>query len=157
MSHFHGRILGCVYTIFSQCQILTSCRVDHVPHSVVSNLIFALIYGIHLSYEWSFHLYPHIIYIYYFVASCPFLLWHSPNGVVLCCYQKKFSFSLKASLSQPCPSLLVEDFDYYYYYYLLIRAFHISVSWGSFTGVWVTASLPKSLGLFSVFWPFSIM
>ena len=40
---------------------------------------------------------------------------------------------------------------------LLIRVFHISVSWWSFTGVWVAASLLKSPGLFSVFWPFSIM
>ena len=40
---------------------------------------------------------------------------------------------------------------HYYYYYLLIRVFHISVSWWSFTGDWVTASLLKSPGLFSVF------
>ena len=40
---------------------------------------------------------------------------------------------------------------------LLIRVFHISVSWWSFTGDWVTASLFKSPGLFSVFCPFSIM
>ena len=38
-----------------------------------------------------------------------------------------------------------------------LRVFHISFSWGSFTGVWVTASLLKSPGLFSVFWPFSII
>ena len=44
-----------------------------------------------------------------------------------------------------------------FYHYLLIRVFHISISWWSFTGVWVTASLLKSLGFFSVFWPFSIM
>ena len=44
-----------------------------------------------------------------------------------------------------------------YYYYLLIRAFHINVSWWFFTGVWVTVSLFKSPGLFLVFWPFSIM
>ena len=30
---------------------------------------------------------------------------------------------------------------HYYYYYLLIIVFHISVSWWSFTGIWVTASL----------------
>ena len=35
------------------------------------------------------------------------------------------------------------------------RVFHISTSWWFFTGVWVTASLLKSPGLFSVFWPFS--
>ena len=40
---------------------------------------------------------------------------------------------------------------------LLLRVFHISVSWWSFIRVWVTASLLKSPGLFSVFWSFSIM
>ena len=49
------------------------------------------------------------------------------------------------------------DYYYYYYYYLLIKVFHISISWWFFTGVWVTASLLKSPGLFSVFWPFSVM
>ena len=38
-----------------------------------------------------------------------------------------------------------------------LEIFHIRVSWWSFTGVWVTASLLKSPGLFSVFWLFSIM
>ena len=38
--------------------------------------------------------------------------------------------------------------------YLLIRVFHIGVSWLSFTGDWVTASLLTSPGLFSVFWPY---
>ena len=38
-----------------------------------------------------------------------------------------------------------------------LRVFHISFSWWSFTGVWVTASLLKSPGLFSVFWQFTIM
>ena len=46
---------------------------------------------------------------------------------------------------------------YYYYYYLLIRFFFISVSCWFFTGVWVTANLLKSPGLFSVFFLFSIM
>ena len=45
----------------------------------------------------------------------------------------------------------------YYYFYYSLRVFHISVSWLSFTGVWVTASLFKSPGLFSVFWPISII
>ena len=49
------------------------------------------------------------------------------------------------------------DLDKYYYYYYYFRVFHISVSWCSFTGDWVTPSLIKSPGLFSVFWPFSIM
>ena len=37
------------------------------------------------------------------------------------------------------------------------RVFHISVSWWSLTGVWATVSFLKSPGLFTVFWPFSIM
>ena len=48
-------------------------------------------------------------------------------------------------------------YNYYYCCYLLIRVFHISVSWWYFTGDWVTASPLKSPGLFSVFWRFSIM
>ena len=44
-----------------------------------------------------------------------------------------------------------------YYYYYSSRVFHISISWWFFTGVWVTASLLKSPGLVSVFWPSSAM
>ena len=40
---------------------------------------------------------------------------------------------------------------------LLLLVFHISLSWWFFTGVWVTASLLKSPGLFLVFLPFSII
>ena len=49
------------------------------------------------------------------------------------------------------------SYYHYYYYYSLIRAFHINVSRWFFTGVWVTASLLKSPGLFLVFWLFSTM
>ena len=38
-----------------------------------------------------------------------------------------------------------------------LEFFHISISCWFFTGVWVTASLLKSPGLFSVFWPLSEM
>ena len=37
------------------------------------------------------------------------------------------------------------------------KFFHISVSWCSFTGVWVTTSLLRSLGFFSVLWPMSTL
>ena len=50
---------------------------------------------------------------------------------------------------------ILNDYHYYYYYYSF-GVFH-SVSWLSFTGVWVTANLLKSPGLFSVFWLISIM
>ena len=38
-----------------------------------------------------------------------------------------------------------------------LQVFHITISWWSFTRVWVRVSLLKFPGLFSVFWPFSIM
>ena len=56
--------------------------------------------------------------------------------------------------TQSCLALYSLCANYYHYYYLLIRVFHISISWWSFIGDWVTASLLKSPGLFSVFWPF---
>ena len=37
------------------------------------------------------------------------------------------------------------------------RVFHISINWWFCTGVWVTASLLKSPGLVSGFWPFLAM
>ena len=46
---------------------------------------------------------------------------------------------------------------YYYYYFTPLRIIHYYVSWLFSTGVWVTISLLKSLGLFLVFWPISIM
>ena len=37
--------------------------------------------------------------------------------------------------------------------YHFLRVFHITINWWSFAGVWATASLIKSPGHFSVFWP----
>ena len=45
----------------------------------------------------------------------------------------------------------------YYYYFTPLKVFNPDISWWIFTGVWETASLLKTPGLFSVFWPFSIM
>ena len=42
-----------------------------------------------------------------------------------------------------------------HYYFSILRVFHTYVSWLLFTGVWVTTSLLKFPGLFSVFWPIS--
>ena len=39
----------------------------------------------------------------------------------------------------------------------LLRVFHTSVTWWFLIGVWVTTSLLKPPGLFSVFWPISLM
>ena len=77
-----------------------------------------------------------------------------PSSVVFIIFIFQF-FQLSGKIQ-----IFVYHFTYYYYhycYYLLIRVFHISVSWWYFNGDWVTASLLKSPGLFSVFWPFSIM
>ena len=41
----------------------------------------------------------------------------------------------------------------FYYHFSPLNVFHTSISWWFLTGVWVTASLHKSPGLFSVFWP----
>ena len=68
-----------------------------------------------------------------------------------------FSLFLLITIWPGLLSRICYYYYYYYYYYLLIRVFHISVSLWSFTGDWVTTSLLKSPGLFSVFWPFSII
>ena len=46
---------------------------------------------------------------------------------------------------------------YHYYYFTLLKVFPTSVIWWFLTGVWVTTSLLKSPGLFSVVWPIWIM
>ena len=66
-------------------------------------------------------------------------------------------FSFFCWLGDPCVCQSPIGVYVCYNNYSLIRDFHISVSRWVFTGVWVTASLLKSPGLFSVFWPFSIM
>ena len=60
-------------------------------YSFGANLLLSLVKWLIVSF-----LSPHNIY---FVASCLLLLWHSPYGVVLRFYLKKFSFSLKVFLS----------------------------------------------------------
>ena len=54
--------------------------------------------------------------------------------------------------------LLASKYYYYYYFYFIhLRIFPTSVSWWFSPGVWVTASLLKSPGFFSVFRPISTM
>ena len=43
------------------------------------------------------------------------------------------------------------------YYFTPLRVFRSSISWWFYAGVWVTASLLTSPGLFSLFWPISII
>ena len=71
--------------------------------------------------------------------------------------QRRWTIGKSGERGSGISVLAARHYYYYYYYYLLIRVFHISVAWWSFTGDWVTASLLKSPGLFSVFWLFSKM
>ena len=48
-------------------------------------------------------------------------------------------------------------FQGYFLLFYYLRVFHISYHWWFFTRVWMTASLLKFPGFFSVFWPISIM
>ena len=93
---------------------------------------------------WS-HIETTTLVNYYSYCSM-YLYSHNPN--IISVYNKRIIITYK---------LISYSYSYYYYYYPLIRAFHISVNRWFFTGVWVTASLIKSPGLFLVFWPFSIM
>ena len=69
---------------------------------------------------------------------------------------------LQLQLVSPSLSCFTSCFSFlarstYFIIIYSLRVFHISFSWWSFTGGWVTASRLKSPGFFSVFWPFSIM
>ena len=90
----------CIYHYMVKFKLLAQFPVDHLTHPVVSSLILfgGLIYCIRLLCDRSFHFNYHVIYISCFVASCLFLLSHSPYSDVLCCYLKRFSFYLKVSL-----------------------------------------------------------
>ena len=74
-------------------QFLAQFTVDHLVHPVVSSLIFFLCWFAVFAY-WSFRLSHHITYI---CCSCFDIVSH--YGVILCSYWKRFSFSLKVSLS----------------------------------------------------------
>ena len=71
-------------------------------------------------------------------------------------FSPSFTFTLWSAGKAKSTILQVFFFVYYYYYYycLLLKSFHISISWWSFTGIWVTASLLQPPGLFPVFWLF---
>ena len=78
-------------------------------------------------------------------------------GIIVTFMFHSFFSSLARSKYLSFFSLSFNSRQVHNYNYLLIRVFHISVSWWSFTGVWVIANLLKSPGLFSVFLPFSKM
>ena len=124
--------------------IVTTCSLNSKSSSLCTN-------G---NYYYYYYYYNYYYYYYYslFVLFWDFFI----SALVSPSLQDSSQYSGR---SQLCRSLDVLHSSYYLYcyYYSLIRGFHISVSRWFFTGVWVTASLLKSPGLFLVFWPFSIM
>ena len=71
---------GFWFTIYSHGQfkfLTVSSGSSFSPSRVYPNTLFVLICGIPLLCDWSFHLYPHITFICYFVASYLFLSWYS--------------------------------------------------------------------------------
>ena len=94
LSHFPGQILGCTYTICPYGQIWNFPSGSPSPTQLcLVYTLFLLIYSVHLLCDWSFRLYQHIVYIYYLVVYCLFLLWHSPYGVI-CAAIRRDSVSL---------------------------------------------------------------
>ena len=92
-------------------KFLAQFPVDHLAHPIVSSLILflcqfaAFVYYVIDNFV-SISTWPtsavllRLIYCFAMVG---------PYGVVLCCYQNRFSFSLKVSLSYPRPGFLVWD------------------------------------------------
>ena len=112
---------------------------DQLPHPVVS-IGFMHVCSIRLLYDWSFSFCQHI-------SFCWVLTIFGFNIIIM----------IITNNNNDNNNNSYYYYYYYYYYYTFIRAFYISVSRWFFIGVWVTASLLKSPGLFLVFWPFSIM
>ena len=70
-------------------------------------------------------------------------------------FSNSFNFTLSSTRTEK--STILEVFFFLLIIIYSFWVFHISISWWFFSGVSVTASLLKSLGLFSVFWPFSFL
>ena len=75
------------------------------------------------------------------------IILSAPNAIGICITLMFHSFFSSQTRSRSLLLLLLYSF----------RAFHISVNWWFYTRVWVRASLLKSPGLVSGFWPFLAM
>ena len=76
------------------------------------------------------------------------------NCIIVTCMSHSFFNSLAKV------KVLIFLFPFFQFCFIIIysfRVFHITVSWWFFTGVRMNASLLKSPGLVSGFWPFSAM
>ena len=82
--------------------------------------------------------------------SC-ILYWLGLSDILSTCWSVPFLIIPWASTFTG-GSFKVPHLSFYF-----LRVFLTSVCWWVFIGVWVTASLLRSLGFFSVFWPVSAM
>ena len=115
---------------------------------------------IRLLCDWSFRLSPHNPHLQFCcVFSILVLIW-LVLMVFFCAAVKRDSVSLLKFPFLSHVQVFSSDMFYYYYYYYYftpLKVFHASLSWCFSSGVWVTEGLPKSPGLFSVFWPILTM
>ena len=121
------------------------CQESRV-HYFVDSLLFVVYHEVR-SFSWdkAVCLYPKIPEIFVL------LILHDGFWVVHISLIRmvKFKFLLQFSVDH-LPNPVLSSLTHFIIIYSF-RFFHISVSWWSFTGVWVTASLIKSPGPFSVF------
>ena len=137
-------LVSCLYSLFVFWRIYSISRSENQPFFIIvlnwPSSLWLVLWN--LAHLWQTSI---ILFLYIFFALL--LEW-------------QWSASFLSSLVHVLRCSRPENYyyyHYYYYYYLVIRDVHISVSWWFSTGLWGTASLLKSPGLFSVFWPFSIM
>ena len=91
------------------------------------------------------------MFIPFFTIQYSIQLTYFPMNLRFCfIYILLYTISLLSSLSHQRPRIVV-------IYSYSKRFFHINVTWWSFSGVRVTARLLTSPGLFSVFWPISMV
>ena len=88
--------------------------------------------------------------------SCPIALsaFHSPGWTPVVyipfVIMVKFQFFAQSPLDHIAQPVMSSILLFFSQLLLLLLVFHISISWWSFTGDWVTTSLLKSPGLFSL-------
>ena len=135
--------------VFS-CEVPLVCRLKYLYSCFASHFCFLIIFAQLILVLSVLLLVAEIrLPLRFFILSCNRCIDSSTLSWIFASPLPPFldTYSLSTS-SQRCK---------YYPYYLVTRALHISVSRWFLTGVWVTASLLKSPGLFLVFWPFSTM
>ena len=117
---------------FPLSSILAQFPLDHLPYQVMSSLrlFFVLICNIRLLYDWS-SLSPHNLHLRFccLIYFCFNIV--RPHGIVLCCSEKRFSFSLILSHVQvfSCDISLICSLKYPYSCFSPHFCFLVIVLW----------------------------